>query len=83
MERQDIWYYNSNDMKQLFTTKVNRVGTSLGIIIPKDICAGVNIQRGDRVVFANFSDGQFTVIKLTDEQITELATLRNSYIIKA
>ena len=83
MEWQDIWYYNSNDMKQLFTTKVNRVGTSLGIIIPKDICEGVNIQRGDRVVFANFSDGQFTVIKLTDEQITELATLRNSYIIKA
>lgn len=53
-------------------TKVIKVGTSLGIIIPKSLLTDLNILRGDHVVFGLFSEGQFFVRKLSTNELRQL-----------
>ena len=36
-------------MSQLFNVKVRRVGTSLGVLIPKEVVAEEGIQEGEQV----------------------------------
>lgn len=60
-------------MENVNITKVIKVGTSLGIIIPKALLTDLEIQRGDHVVFGLFSEGQFFVRRLSTN---ELRTLR-------
>jgi putative addiction module antidote len=43
------------------TSKVLTVGSSVGIVLPKDILAKLNVQKGDTLYISNTPDG----IKLT------------------
>lgn len=59
-------------MENVNITKVIKVGTSLGIIIPKALLTDLNILRGDHVVFGLFSEGQFFVRKLNVNELRQL-----------
>jgi len=63
-------YYNN--MENVNITKVIKVGTSLGIIIPKQLLTDLNILRGDHVVFGLFSEGQFFVRRLSVNEVQQL-----------
>lgn len=56
-------------MEQLKITKLNRIGDSLGIIIPKNILSALKWERGDQVVFGIFNDDTVAVRKITNEEI--------------
>lgn len=65
--------YNYNiNMENVDITKVVKVGTSLGIIIPKHILTSCEIERGDHIVFGLFTEGQFFVRKLTEKELRHL-----------
>lgn len=49
-------------MEELRTTKIIRMGTSLGLIVPAPIVKGMGWKRGDRVVFT-FSDNDYLLVK--------------------
>lgn len=59
-------------MENVDITKVVKVGTSLGIIIPKQILTSCEIQRGDHIVFGLFTEGQFFVRKLSEKELRHL-----------
>ena len=59
-------------MEHVDITKVLKVGTSLGIIIPKRILTSCGIERGDHIVFGLFSEGQFFVRKLSQKELQHL-----------
>ena len=45
-----------------FKVKVVAIGDSLRIVIPKPICEGLKIKRGDTVILTT-SDGEITIRK--------------------
>lgn len=45
----DILYYYNTTMENLRITKVIKVGTSNGIIIPKEVLTACGLARGDQV----------------------------------
>ena len=59
-------------MEQLYTTKVTRVGTSKGIVIPIDIINGLGWQRGDTVLFTFAADDKLIVKRIDNETIKKL-----------
>lgn len=59
-------------MENLYIKKIVRHGTSLGIVIPIELLRALGLQRGDSVVVAPVSPGQFLVSLLNDEKIKEL-----------
>ncbi len=56
-------------MEHLYTTKIVRMGSSLGIVIPKQILESCTMSRGDHVLFGDFSHNGFAVRVLSDMQI--------------
>lgn len=56
---------------------VLKIGNSLGVILPVDVCRGLGIARGDQVSFAVFEENTVMVRKLTAE---ELQSLKPKYI---
>lgn len=70
--RCSIEYNYYINMENVDITKVVKVGTSLGIIIPKHILTSCEIQRGDHIVFGLFTEGQFFVRKLTEKELRHL-----------
>lgn len=56
-------------MENLDITKVVRVGSSFGVIIPRKVLIGINWQRGDTIMFSNYQTGQVTLRALTDVEI--------------
>lgn len=61
----DILYYYNINMEQLRITKVIKVGTSLGIIIPKEVLNACALERGDQVFVAVREDLSVQLIKNT------------------
>lgn len=59
-------------MENVNITKVIKIGTSQGMVIPKGILTALKIQRGDYIVFGLFGEGQFVVRKLTREELLHL-----------
>ena len=59
-------------MENIHIGKVVRIGTGLGVIIPRAILRGVNLQRGDQVVFCDYVEGGFSVRVLSDKKIKEI-----------
>lgn len=59
-------------MENLYFTKVIKVGTSLGIIIPKNILTGIEWKRGDMIIFASYKTGQLLARSLSDSEIQEI-----------
>lgn len=50
-------YTKHTDMQSIFISKIHRIGTSLGIVIPVEILRAYNWQRGDFVIFG-FAGGE-------------------------
>lgn len=59
-------------MEELYLTKIVRIGTSKGIIVPTNILDGLNWKRGDRVVFTFGYDDTLIVKKVDDETIRQI-----------
>jgi antitoxin component of MazEF toxin-antitoxin module len=59
-------------MQNLYTSKVVRIGTAIGVIIPVDICRALDIQRGDLIAYAVYQDGQFICRKLSPIEMENL-----------
>ena len=47
-------YYNKIDMPKIFKTKVRQVGTSFGILIPKDVVEEEKIEEGEEIEVSLF-----------------------------
>lgn len=44
-----IIYYNGDFMGGVFKTKVREVGTSLGVLIPKEVAREMKIKKGEEI----------------------------------
>lgn len=64
-------------MEQIRITKVIRTGTSLCIVIPKEILQALHIERGDQVIVRPYSDGTFIVSKITNQELLKLNKIIN------
>lgn len=53
-------------METVFISKILKVGTSHGIILPREILNGYKWQRGDYVIFGFAGPDQLYIKRLTD-----------------
>ena len=65
----DIRHTNHYNMENIKVGKVLKVGTSLAVVIPAELARALHIERGDQVVYGAFTDNQFTVRRLTTEEL--------------
>lgn len=65
----DSVYTNHYNMENIKVGKVIKVGSSLAVVIPAELSRALNIKRGDHIVYAVFSENQFCVRRLTDEEL--------------
>ncbi len=56
-------------MENIKVGKVIKVGSSLAVVIPAELLRALNIKRGDQVVYAVFSENQFCVRRLTEQEL--------------
>lgn len=56
-------------MQDLRTTKVIKTGTSLCVVIPKEILRAINLERGDQVAFGFIDADTIAIRKITRGQI--------------
>jgi antitoxin component of MazEF toxin-antitoxin module len=59
-------------METLDITKLVRVGTSYGVIIPVHILRALHIERGDHVVFAVGHDDVICMRKVSDDTVLQI-----------
>ncbi len=62
-------------MENIYTTKIIKIGTSKGVVIPLDILNALNWQRGDSVIFTLAADDHLIIKKLNDETLRRLKNL--------
>lgn len=62
-------YTNRYNMENIKVGKVIKVGSSLAVVVPAELSRALNIKRGDQIVYAVFSENQFCVRRLTDEDL--------------
>ena len=62
-------YNDYNDMEQIRITKVIRTGTSLCVVIPKEILQALKIQRGDQVCFGIYDNNSLVIRKILSEEV--------------
>jgi antitoxin component of MazEF toxin-antitoxin module len=61
-----------NYMETFFTTKVVKIGSSVGLVIPRDILAACMWERGDRVVFSVIAGPTLVIRQLSEQEIRRL-----------
>lgn len=59
-------------MQTLYITKIIKVGSSQGIVIPIPILQGMKWERGDYVVFGFGGNDQILLRRLTDKEMREM-----------
>lgn len=59
-------------MESIWLAKVLRIGTSNGIVIPREILKAHKIERGDRVIFGFAGNDQIYFRKVTDGDIKKI-----------
>ena len=65
-----VYLYNDyNDMQYLQTTKIIRTGTSLCVVIPKNILQALKIQRGDQIAFGILDENTIAIRKIFPQEI--------------
>lgn len=67
-----VVYHDNHDMEKIRITTINRSGSSLAVVIPKEILQAVHIKRGDQVVVCAHSEGTIVLRKITNEEILKL-----------
>lgn len=55
-------------MEQIRITKVIRTGTSLCVVIPKEILHALKIERGDQVFFSIYDENSLILHKISHEE---------------
>lgn len=56
-------------MENIKVGKVLKVGSSLAIVVPAELARALNIKRGDQIVYGGYSENQFFVRRLTDQEL--------------
>lgn len=51
---------------------VIKIGSSLGVVLPKPVCKALGIERGDRITFAVFEHNTVVVRKLSAAELKAL-----------
>ena len=64
-----LLYNDYNDMEYIRTTKIIKTGTSLCIVIPKNILDALKMERGDQVVFGILPDNTLAIRKVSTEEL--------------
>lgn len=63
--------YN-NYMERLYTTKIVKIGSSAGVVIPKEILAACMLERGDQVSFGVISGPTLIMRQISDQEIRRI-----------
>lgn len=64
------WGYNDyTDMEYLKTSKIIKNGTSLAVVVPKNILTALRWERGDQIAFGVLDTNSIVIRKLTQEEI--------------
>ncbi len=56
-------------MEYIRTTKIIKTGTSLCIVIPKEILRALHLERGDQVAFGIYNSDTLAIKKITQEDL--------------
>lgn len=67
-----LLYNDYHDMEQIRITKIIRNGTSLSVVIPKEILQALKIQRGDQVAFSILNERSIVISKISSEEIRRI-----------
>jgi antitoxin component of MazEF toxin-antitoxin module len=59
-------------MEYLRTTKIIKTGTSLCVVIPKEILAALNMQRGDQISFGIADENTIFLHRITQQEILQI-----------
>ena len=59
-------------MQTVFISKIIKVGSSYGIVLPINIMGAYKWQRGDHVIFGFSDDKALWIKKLSDEELLNL-----------
>lgn len=59
-------------MEPFYTTKLIKTGSSLAIVIPREILAAMMLERGDRVVFSVIAGPTLVIRQLDEVEIRRL-----------
>lgn len=70
-------YNDEHYMETINLTKIIKTGTSLCAVIPVNILKALNWQRGDVLVFTNFTDDSLTLKRVSDKELRELKEIRD------
>lgn len=62
------------------TLKVRKIGNSLGVVLPKDVLAKLNVGEGDELSVSETPDG--VALKASDEDTAELMKLAEDIMAK-
>lgn len=65
-------YTYNNYMENIFITKLVKIGTSKGIVIPVNILRAYNWQRGDTLIFGFSGGDQLSIKRLSDRDFEYL-----------
>lgn len=63
--------YN-NYMERLYFTKIVKIGSSYGVVIPKEILAACMLERGDQVSFGVIAGPTLVMRQISDNEIRRL-----------
>lgn len=68
-----VYVYNYNNyMESIYITKLVKIGSSEGVVIPQTILKSYNWQRGDMLVFGFAAPEQLFLKRLTDMEIRRI-----------
>lgn len=56
-------------MEYIHTSKIIKTGTSLCVVIPKNILNALKLERGDQVVFGVYVDDTLIIKKIPDKEL--------------
>lgn len=72
-----LLYNDNNDMEQIRITKVIRTGTSLCVVIPKEILQALKIERGDQVCFGIYDNNSLVIRKISSDEVQGIRIFKN------
>ncbi len=64
-------------MEYLRTTKIIKTGTSLCVVIPKEILTALNLKRGDQVFFSVYDIDTIVVRRISQVDLLNLKIKNN------
>ncbi len=66
------YYTDCTDMNNLTIVRLIKNGTSLVVVIPKNVCAGLGAQRGDLLLLQFLNPQSIVLSTLSDKEILQL-----------